>query len=385
MKPDKKYWIWLSLVLGFASRNDGILSAFPNPEKLYNASENDRKIHGVFSKRQLEKFNEVDIGQAEKIIKDCEKNGWQIVTPDDLIYPAGLRKIVNMPLVLYVDGDISCLRGKVIVATVGTRHPCYESIAITRRISDDFVKAGAVVVSGGAMGIDAQAHEAAIESGGKTVCVLGSGLGVKYLRCNAALMQIIPENGAIVTEYPPFMPASARTFPERNRIISGMSHATLVIEAGEKSGSLITASSARTQGRSVFAIPGSIVNSAYTGANKLIANGEAKAATSAEDVLSSFAVIYPDRLNLSAIDTSPIVAEEETPEPDTKTVKKDTAGLDPDEVSVYNLFGDEPIHSDEIAALTGMATPKVLSILMQLRISGYIEQDENNNFKLTGE
>jgi DNA processing protein len=190
-----------------------------------------------------------------------------------------------MPLVLYVDGDISCLRGKVIIGVVGTRKPCYESTAIARSICGDMAKAGAIVVSGGALGIDSAAHEATLDAGGKTVCVMGCGLGTNYLMDNEAMRRRISKNGALITEYPPMKVASRITFPERNRIISGMSHGVLVVEAGEKSGSLITARCAAEQGREVFAIPGSILTSAYTGANNLIRDG-ARVALCARDIIA---------------------------------------------------------------------------------------------------
>lgn len=377
-----KYWVWLSLALGTGTRNDEILSAFPDPQKLYEATGTERMAAGVFTKRQFEKLGETKLQDAERIIDTCKKYGWEIITPESRIYPAGLRKLIDMPLVLYVDGDISCLRGKVIIGVVGTRNPCYESIAIARKISSDLAKAGAVVVSGGALGIDSAAHEGAMEGGGKTVCVLGCGLGVDYLRENEALRREISRNGALVTEYPPMRSATKYTFPERNRIISGMSHGVLVVEAGEKSGSLITAKRAAEQSRDVYAIPGSILTTAYNGANALIRDG-AKAVAGARDILAAYAVIYPDRLDLDAISDAPITLEK--PEEKKKshtTEKQNVSGLDPDCAAVYNLFGEEALHPDEICAATGLSLSKVISALMQLQMTDYIEIDGGKNYRL---
>ncbi len=383
MTDNKKYWVWLSLALGPSTRNDAILYAFSDPEKLYHASEKDKMLSGVFTKRQLEKLEEVKLTDAEKIVETCKKYGWQIVTPDERIYPAGLRKLNDMPVVLYVDGDISCLRGKVIIAVVGTRKPCSESIAIARKISTDLSKAGSVVVSGGALGIDSAAHEGALEAGGKTVCVLGCGLGSDYLRDNEALRRKVSRNGALVTEYPPMASASRHTFPARNRIISGISHGVLVVEAGEKSGSLITAKRAAEQSRDVFAIPGSILSTAYNGANALIRDG-AKAVSGARDILASYAVMYPDRLNLAAITDEPIKVEQsEKKKKAAQPVKKQsTSGLDPDCEAVYNLFGEDTLHPDDICAMSGLSLSRVITALMNLQIIGYLESDGGKNYRI---
>lgn len=382
MSDNKKYWVWLTLTLGAATRNDAILSAFPDPEKLYNATEKERVLVGVFTKRQLEKLDNSKLAEAEKIVETCRRYGWQIVTPDDKIYPAGLRKLADMPFALFVDGDISCLRGKVIIAVVGTRKPCYESVVIARRISSDLSKAGAVVISGGALGIDSAAHEGALEANGKTVCVLGCGLGYDYLRDNEPLRRQVSRNGAVVTEYPPMTSASKYTFPARNRIISGMSHGVLVVEAGEKSGSLITAQRASDQSRDVFAIPGSILTTAYNGANALIRDG-AKAVASARDILSSYAVMYPDRLNLDAMENEAIRVERPEEKKNLQTVKKrDVSGLDPDCAAVYNLFGEGTLHPDDICAETGLPLPKVATALMRLQMNGYIDSDGGKNYRL---
>ncbi len=384
MSDGKKYWIWLSLTLGAAARVDEILSAFPDPRELYEASENQRRIAGVFTQKQIEKLGTAKLSDAENVIAVCQKNGWQIITPDNILYPAGLRKIPDKPLVLYVDGDISCVRGKVMIGVVGTRKPCYESVAISRKICADLATAGAVVVSGGAMGIDSAAHEGTLDADGKTVCVMGCGLGTNYLMNNEAMRRNISRSGAVITEYPPFTSASRATFPQRNRIISGMSHGVLVVEAGGKSGSLITARCASEQGREVFAIPGSVLTSAYSGANNLIRDG-AKAATCAADILAPYAVMYPDRLNLDLIDKTPVNVSLEGPAEIKKPViikKECPAGLDPDAQAVYNLFGEGALHSDEICALSGLSPSRVISALMELEIADCIEQSDGKNYIL---
>ena len=383
MSDYKKYWIWLSLALGAAANTDEVLAAYPRPHKLFEASETDKMISGVFSPKQFAKLNQETMNKAVHYISLCNKNGWQVVTPDCEQYPESLKKLSDMPLVLYVDGDIDCIKDKVTVGVVGTRNPCYESIAIARNISGELAKAGAVVVSGGALGIDSAAHEAAIIAGGKTICVMGCGLGTDYLRDNEALRRDIKRNGALITEFSPFSSASRYTFPQRNRIISGLSKGVLVVEAGEKSGSLITAKCAAEQGRDIFAIPGNVLSTAYTGANRLIRDG-ARAVSCAKDILAPYAVMYPDSLRMENLSDSMTVEKEEciSHSAPQKVKKECPDGLDSDLREVYNLFGDESLHPDEICAATGFSLSKVISLLMRLELDEYIEQTEGKNYIL---
>lgn len=374
---DRKYWVWLSLVMGAGSRTDELFCAFKNPQEVYETEYAKRKLTGVFTPKQLERSGTTKLSDAENILSVCDKNGWGVLTPDMKEYPAGLRKLVDFPLVLYVDGDITCVRGKVMIGVVGTRKPCNESIAIARKICTGLASAGAVVVSGGALGIDRAAHESSMEAGGKTVCVLGCGFGTDYLMGSEPMRRAIAKSGAVITEYPPFARASRSTFPERNRIISGISHGVVVIEAGPKSGSLITARRAAEQGRDVFAIPGSVLISAYTGVNSLIKDG-AKAVTSARDVLEGYAVMYPDRLDLSVLDDTPLENAVKTAAKSGTSSKKSgqklVSGFGDDADAVYNMFGDEPIHPDDICAGSGLPMPKVIAALIQLEIGGLIRQ-----------
>ena len=373
MSIGKKYWIWLAAVLGAGAKTEEIFTAFKSPLEIYNATPAERQLAGVFTRKQIERFSTETLEKAERILALCERNGWQAVTPEDREYPAGLRKLRDMPLVLYVDGDITCVRGRVMIGVVGTRKPGVESITITHNICTDLSAAGAVIVSGGALGIDSAAHESAVYAGGKTVCVLGCGFGVNYLMDNEALRRDISRNGALVTEFPPNTNASKATFPIRNRIISGMSHAVLVVEAGEKSGSLITARTAFEQGREVFAIPGSVLSSAYTGANRLLSEG-AKAATNAREMLLPYSLMYPDRLNMNLIGTIKYgenLRKKEIP-----------AGLDPDMEAVYNVLNTDALHVDDIVAMSGLNRSDAVTAIMQLELAGFIKQTESKKYIL---
>lgn len=215
---DKKYWIWLSQALGAGARVDEILSAFPEPEKLYFADDAERMTAGVFTRRQLERLNKTKLSDAETAIRVCAKNGWEICVPTDGDYPEELKRLADMPLVLYVDGDISRIKDKISIGIVGTRQPSYDSTCIARTVAGDLASAGATVISGGALGIDSAAHEGAVAAGGVTVCVMGCGLGCDYLRDNEPLRRRIRETGALISEFTPLSTASRTTFPIRNRI-----------------------------------------------------------------------------------------------------------------------------------------------------------------------
>lgn len=389
---DQVYWIWLSMALGAGARTDEILSAFPQPQRLYEADRAARMLAGVFTGAQLNRLERTPLQDAETAVNICRRNGWRISTPADPTYPAMLRTLIDQPLVLFCDGDPDVLNDCVAVGVVGTRKPTAESVRIARMLSADLAAAGAVIVSGGALGIDSAAHTGALLSGGKTVCVMGCGLGTDYLRENEPLRRDIRTSGAVISEYPPFAPASRSSFPIRNRLISGLSSGVLVIEAGEKSGSLITARFANEQGREVFAIPGSILNSAYTGANRLIRDG-AKVVTCAQDVLEPFAAQYPGRLDLSAIGRrrqAPAEPAKRTasaaaaPAQQKKAKKVPASPLDPDAARVYNLFENAPLHPDEISAATGLPPARLIPVLLQLSLADLITQTEGGCYIIAG-
>ncbi|MBO5859868.1 MAG: DNA-processing protein DprA [Clostridia bacterium] len=392
MNGNTVYWVWLSMALGAAARVDEILGSFSTPKEIYESGTTDKIISGVFSKKQIEKLEATPIKNAYAAIEICKKNGWKIYTLEDSAYPDMLRHLPDRPLVLYVDGDISYLNSSVAIGVVGTRKPSYESVEIAHRICAGMSAMNAVIVSGGALGIDSAAHEGALQSGGKTICVMGCGLGCGYLRENENLRRRISKSGALVTEYPPLMGVTRYSFPERNRIISGMSMGVLVVEAGEKSGSLITARNANEQGRDVFAIPGSILSSAYTGVNRLIRDG-AMVVTCAQDILYGYSMVYPERINLGVkipemtsddfsrqIKLTFVGEKEETKV--IKIKKESSSGLDPDSAAVYEVFKNEPLHADEICAMTGIPAPRVLSALMILEMNNLIEATEGKCYQI---
>lgn len=381
MNDKKLYWVWMSQAISTGKKTAEMLAAFPDPEELYRASDNERMAQGVFSIPQLERMKKLSLKNAETTLRVCEQNGWSICTPDDDDYPEELRKIISMPIVLYVDGDLSKIKGKMTVAMVGTRKPTDEGLCIARTIAGDLAHAGVAVISGGALGIDGASHEGVLNENGVTVCVLGCGLGTKYLKKNEYLREKIRKTGALVSEFQPFEGVSKYNFPTRNRLVSGMSKGVVVVEAGVKSGSLITAGCAIEQGKDLFAIPGSVFDSAHVGCNKLIMNG-AKAITCAADVLAPYAAIYPELVDTSKIRVTKPVLERPKEEKPAKIKKEAPPTLDPDALTVYNLFGEEPLHTDDITVQSGLSPSKVLSSLMRLELLGLIRQTDGRKYIL---
>lgn len=282
-----EYWIWLQTALGPGAKTDELLSYFGDPEKMYNVGSKEWRMSGLLTQRRIEKLTSISPSQTKPIFDECRSRGYKIITHDDELFPKSLESFCDAPLVLYVAGDPSVLSSKVSIAMVGTRRASNYGIETAQRLSYALAKSGAVIVSGGALGIDSEAHAGAMLASGKTVAVLGCGLSVNYLMENASLRRAITRHGCLVTEHTPFLPASKASFPIRNRLISGLALGTVVVEAGVKSGSLITADKALEQGRDLFAVPGDIVRSSFDGTNHLISQG-AKPVFSAYDILCEY-------------------------------------------------------------------------------------------------
>ena len=394
------YWIWLQNALGARARAAEIISAFPSPEEMYHAGPAAWRMAGVFTPAQAARLENTSLGEAERIAALCEKNAWSVITPDSPDYPELLLQTDDFPLALYCWGDLGRLKGKLHIAVVGTRNPSVHSVDIAGRLSLSLASSGAAIVSGGALGIDSAAHAGALYGKGATTAVLGCGLACRYLMNNYPLRRDIAESGAVITEFPPETPVCARNFPIRNRIISGMCCATVVIEAGERSGSLITANLALEQGRDVFAVPGDVINSSFSGANKLIREG-AKPVFSAADILEEYIYRFPGQLR-EPFDTRPlgsvppvfdtmkgtVKAAPPPARPPRKNaeapVKKPLPeGAGSIEAAVYAVLGTEPTHIDDIVRATGLSVSQVGIALTQLELYGVAQLTCGKRYVIT--
>lgn len=395
---DKIYWIWLQQTLGISAsiRSDEIVTYFGNAKALYHAGEYEWRISGIFNPRQISKLGNQDLTKAKNILEICVKNNWQTVTPDDENYPSMLFRLPNFPLVLYVNGDLDCLKNKVAVAVVGTRTPTRNSACIARALSASVTRSGGLIVSGGALGIDSAAHNGVLDVGGKTVAVLGCGLNCNYPASNQAMRKQISENGAVITEYPPQTNPVAANFPTRNRIISGLSYGTVIIEAGEKSGSLITANYALEQGRDVFAVPGDIVSSGFTGTNKLIRDG-AKPVFSAMDILEEYAVRYPELLDIEKVEKTltlktyadpPSISKVNDNPPRQQKGSVDFIRqpehplLSENAKNIYRAFESREMQTEELIIKTGLDVSSFNCAMTELELFGLVELMAGKNYKL---
>lgn len=385
---DKLYWVWAQNALGISSsvKSDEIISYFGNAESLYFAGEYEWRISGIFTPGQINKLKTTTLDEAKKIVSDCQRYRIKIITPDDADYPSMLFKLPNLPLVLYVRGNLDCLKNKISIAVVGAREASDIGARIARALSASLSRSGAVIVSGAAKGIDSAAHNGALDAGANTVAVLGCGFGTDYLPENEPLRREIAGHGALVTEYPPLTPAFGRNFPFRNRIISGLSYGTIVIEANEKSGSLRTVGHAIEQGRDIFAVPGDITSSMNMGTNKLLRDG-AKPVFNAMDVLEEYAERFPDLLDINKIET---VLTMQTPLAKPKTAEKKKPFVKPtvsqnisDKAKlICDAFTTDTMQAEELILKTKLSTTDFLSAMTELELLGIIEPLAGKNYRI---
>ena len=393
------YWIWMSCGLGAGASCLDLISYYEwNPQEIYGSTFNEIFSLDVITKRQVEKLKSYSLDDAQKILDIVKANGWKVITPSSDYYPHNLLSLQDLPLVLYVDGDESVLTNDMSVSVVGARKASDYGKSVARALSSALSEMGFTIVSGGALGIDSAAHQGALDENGKTICVLGCGLGTNYLIDNKPLRDKIVKNGALVTEFPPFTPASRTTFPMRNRIISGMTLGTIVVEAGERSGSLITARCALEQGRDVFAVPGDLVSSSFLGTNNLIRNG-ATPVFSPNDILEAYYFRYPDVFNSEKrfaddeiikraqrylTNQKPEKAESESQVvKEEKTVKKEAPDyLTENARRVYDFLSENPSHIDDIINKCGLTTEKTLSAVTELEIYGLVTQLSGRRYKI---
>ena len=290
------YWVWLSLRCGAGSElGTYLLKHFSSPKEIYEAdAETLRAVEGVDG-NVLKALLDRDLTYSGKIVSYCERVNVGIMTPESSVYPERLRGIHAKPIVLYYRGKVPNLDDHVLIACVGTRKCSKIGEQTARRLGSELAHAGAIVVSGMALGIDTAAQKGAIEAGGHTIAVLGCGIDRAYPSENKELMEKIAETGTVITEFAPGTDPAGKNFPIRNRIISGLCQGTVVVEADIGSGSLITARHAFRQGRDIFAFPGYAGDPLAEGTNMLIKNG-ATLVTCAYDVLCDYELLYPHRI-----------------------------------------------------------------------------------------
>ena len=257
-------------------------------------------IDNDVSEALAERLSDKSLDRAYSIIEYCEKSRVGILTYACEEYPKSLRSIKDPPAVLYYLGRLPDLNKNLCIATVGTRRMSEYGMRSAYKIAYEIASSGAIIVSGMALGIDSVAASAALKAGGKTIAVLGSGIDIVYPKEHKKLYRAIAEKGAVITEYPPSSEPRSFNFPVRNRIISGLSQGTVVIDAAEKSGALITSKTAILQGRDIYAVPSNIDSENSSGTNSLIRDG-AQAVLCGYDVIKNYAYLFRDTLDIQKL------------------------------------------------------------------------------------
>ena len=301
MASENLYWIWLAERLGAGSRHFvPLIEKFASPFEVYNLPEDELVLSGCVPEDVAHRLSNKNLDRACEIMDGCVKNNIGILSYSDKFYPSSLKTLQDPPAVLYYKGSLVEFDKKLCIAVVGTRKMSEYGKRAAYKIAYELGGADVVVVSGMALGIDSVAACGAITAGGKTVAVLGCGVDLAYPRQHSKLQRIIEEHGVVISEFAPGTAPAGVNFPIRNRIISGLSQGTLVVEADDKSGAMITARKALVQGRDVFAVPGNIDESNAKGTNSLIKDG-ANTVLSARDIIDNYELNYGKFINYTGL------------------------------------------------------------------------------------
>ena len=383
-----KYWLWLTELTGLTNQTRlALLRHFPSPEDVYYADPEEVLLTEGITRQQAALLKNKDLSTADRILADCQRLNIRILTLQDAAYPGRLKNIYNPPCLLYVQGRLPVFDEEVAVAVVGTRDCTPYGVTCAEKLGYGLTRGGAVVVTGLAKGIDAAATRGALRAGGVTAAVVGNGLDVRYPPESRYLYEDVAAAGAILSEYPPGTEPAGWHFPVRNRILSGLCLATLVVEAPERSGALITAGTALEQGREVLAVPGPIDAPTSVGCNRLIRAGGGLV-SEAWDLLQEYEARFPDKLRPEESRHQPSIlgyqARQKTeprPVPPSVSLTHNDLSLTDDQITLLKaLPEEEPMLVDDLIELTDLPTRRVLSALTVLEIEHLIEQHSGKRY-----
>ena len=369
-KENLKYLFYMTKVKNLGNvRIKNILARCKETKECFELSKRElKRIEGIDEKTSNEilkcrKYLGEYEKEFEKIIKNAEEKNIRIINITDEEYPSNLKKIFDAPVLLYIKGKLN-KEDKYSLSVVGTRFPTEYGRNVCERMVKEISKLGIPVVSGLARGIDSMSHRVALENNNLTYAVLGCGVDVVYPKENKKIYEQIIENGAVISEFEIGAAPDKVNFPRRNRIISGISVGTLIVETGLKGGSLITGEFALDQNKEVFSIPGYIYSKKSEGSNELIKNGQAKLVTNVDDILNEL-----------SYKLKPILKKGEA-EKEEKQIQE----LSIFEKKIYEVIGIEPIHIDMISEIAEMSISDCLVNLLSLEFKGIIKQIPGKNF-----
>ena len=390
-----KYWIWLTSRNGLSSRSIlALLRRFPSPEEIYFAEERDyREVEGL-READIPRLMNKDLTDCDRILKECDEKSIQILTMQDAAYPRRLKNIADPPAVLYYKGRLPLFDAEPVITVVGSRSASAYGLLMAKRLGYQIARCGGIVVSGGARGIDSMALRGALPTDRPTVVVLGCGVDVVYPRENAGLFEDVTRNGCLISEYPPGTPPEGYHFPLRNRIMTGLGLGVLVVEAAEKSGTLISAQLALDQGRDVFAVPGNVGLPSCAGSNRLIKEG-AFLAENGWDVMREYAALFPERIvNVHGTVSMTLNAAERqeqafpAAEPVLEMRRADArdwrepAGLTEEERRVTALLRDGAMHIDDLIEELQLPAPRAMALMTLLEMKHIVCRLPGSRYEL---
>lgn len=356
-EDERVAWLALAGIPGIGTRRiAALLSRFGTATAALDAPQPELESVEGITERGARAVHGADRRRAATVLQAAVAAGQEVLVPAAPGYPASLRSIPDPPAVLFVRGDAGLLARRA-VAIVGSRRHTRYGAEVAARLAAEAVQAGAAVVSGMALGLDAVAHAAALDAGGSTIGVLGTGVDVVYPRANARLFERVLAGGALLSEHPPGDRGHPGAFPRRNRLISGLSVALVVVEAAEGSGTLITVECALEQGRDVFAVPGPITAATSRGTNRLLRDGATP-------------ILEPGDLFRALGGSREPVATPAAP-----------CTLSPDEARVFHALPAEALHVDDLAHRVGIPIGTLLGTLLGLELAGLAEQLPGGQFR----
>jgi len=397
-----RYWVWLaSKRISRRERLSDLLQVFETPERIFFADRREYAGIASLTEKDRELLADKRMDEASAAIDCCARNNWRILTVQDVSYPERLRNIYAPPIVLFARGKLADLDSEAVVSVVGTRKCTPYGIRTAEGLGYELARSGCIVATGMARGIDSAAVKGALRGGGQVVGVAATGLDVIYPPENAGLYSDVAEEGVILTEYLPGTGVSRYAFPDRNRIMSGVSLGVCVVEAPEKSGALITADWALEQGRDVFAVPGNIDAPACRGSNKLLREG-ARIVLSGWDIAEEYRPLFPEKIRFESDIVSYAQDEnmlerlvENTLQPKEKNeaVPIDNANLmeysgvviskeelSEAELAVLSVMDAPELQIDVLISRSGLTAAEVLSALTVLEIRGAVRQAPGKRF-----
>ncbi|MGN1030003.1 MAG: DNA-processing protein DprA [Butyricicoccaceae bacterium] len=384
----REHWLWLAHRPGCSALTaDRLLIEFGSPEAVWEADRRQFQELDWLRRQQIDSLCSKGLDNAQHTLEYCAEKDIDLLTLEDEGYPERLKNIPDPPPVLYVRGRLPDPE-KLPIAMVGTRKASDYGMRAARWLSANLARSGCVIVSGMALGIDGMANRAAVEFGGETIAVLGSGVDVCYPSEHSELMERILAHGAVISEFQPGSAANGRNFPIRNRIISGLSAGVVIVEAPKRSGALITADCALEQGRDVFAVPGNLNEPNSAGTNGLIRQGAAELITCAADILEQYRGITVQREHRSAAEPlserkqvriEPELPETHIPEADVRQPvpeeKRPQFPLSAEERRVLKAVRAGADSVDAAAESTGFSAAQILGIVTVLEMNDLVARD----------